>query len=326
MEKVCEIMKKKFLKLFIIIGLFVLSSCQSKYPQVAYTVYPIEFILNRLAKDKITYINISDGSLILRSELKPDFKDTLSKSNLLIYFGGLEPYFQSFGDEIEASKVPLLDITARTNIYQFNRFYKYSISEDDFIVKESKYYEDPIFNSIDIYSNDPYLWMDPIAMTSMAKQIKTWLNNMFPEQKPFFEENYQKLEIDLAHLDYEFQALKDRHSSIKIVTMTPSFGPWQQNYGIEIYPVILSKYGVVPTQQQLTLIKQRIAADEVKYIADEPNLPEDIKVIYDELVAELELTPISLHSVTFRTIQQIESNKDFIDIMYENLAALESIE
>ncbi len=319
-------MRKKIIGLILAILILGVSGCQNNLPHVAYTVYPIEFLLQRLAKDRIVYQNISDDSLILRGSLIVDYQKILKKSDLLIYFGGLEPFMLSYNAEIEATKVQLLDITARTNIYQFNRYYKHALNNTDFIVKEGPYYDGAEFNSIDIYSNDPYLWMDPIALTSMAKQIKNWLTSIYPEQKKFFETNYEKLEIDLALLDYEFQNLKHRDTAIKLVTMTPSFGPWQQNYGVEVYPVILSKFGALPTEQQLTLIKERIKDDGVHYIADEPNLPTDIRELYEALIIELDLKPIKLSSVTFRTMQQVESNKDFIDIMYDNLLALESLE
>lgn len=310
--------------IIIVLALLILTGCTSSKPKIAYTVYPVEFLLKEIAGDTIEYENISEGSMILRAKVKPNFKEVLSKSDLLIYFGGLEPYMQVYSKEIEESKVSLLDITARTNIYQFNRYTAVSISGSNTVFTETKYYENPIFNSIDVYSNDPYLWMDPLALTSMAKQIKEWLVNKYPEQTPYFEENYLKLEYELALVDTEYQQLKSKKH--RMVTMTPSFGPWQQNYHIEVYPVILSKYGVLPTTQQLNLIKQRILTDEVRYIVEEPNMPEDVKKLFDSLVTELNLTPIKLSNLATRTEEQIAANKDYIDIMYDNLLVLEGME
>ena len=80
--------------------------------------------------------------------------------------------------------------------------------------------------------------------------------------------------------------------------MTPSFGNWQKSYGIEVYPVILSKYGALPTKDQLEIIKKRIRNDHVRYMAMESNLPEDMVRLREKLIQELGLIPVELNNVS----------------------------
>ena len=70
--------------------------------------------------------------------------------------------------------------------------------------------------------------------------------------------------------------------------MTGSFGCWQKDYGFQVYPVCLSKYGAIPSAAELKIIKERIIKDNVQYIAYEPNLSEDMFNLLVELEDELE--------------------------------------
>ena len=105
--------------------------------------------------------------------------------------------------------------------------------------------------------------------------------------------------------------------------MTASFGNWQKTYGFEVYPVILSKYGVLPNETQLAAIKQRIIDDNVKYIVYEPNMTEDMIALFDELQEELGLTRVELSNLSSLTDEELNSGKDYLSIMYENLQVLE---
>jgi hypothetical protein len=70
-------------------------------------------------------------------------------------------------------------------------------------------------------------------------------------------------------------------------------------------------------------IKQRIVEDGVKYIVNEPNMTEDMKELYDQLVEELGLKTVELSNLSSLSVTQKSSNMDYLTIMYENLAQLE---
>ena len=125
-------------------------------------------------------------------------------------------------------------------------------------------------------------------------------------------------------MDADYQELWKQ--DIAFVSVTPSFGNWQKAYGVRVYPLILSRYGALPSATQLALIKERIKTDEVKLIVHEPNLSEDMEALYNEVKTELELTSIELHSLTFLTEQNLLDNKDYKTIMFENLDVLEGLQ
>ena len=107
--------------------------------------------------------------------------------------------------------------------------------------------------------------------------------------------------------------------------MSASFGNWQKAYGFQIYPVCLSKYGALPSETELEIIKQRIIDDGVKYIAYEPNMTEEMTVLFNQLEDELKLTRVNLNNISSLTPSQLANNKDYLSLMYENLNVLENM-
>ena len=148
---------------------------------------------------------------------------------------------------------------------------------------------------------------------------------MYPVYEHIFDDNFDKLEVDLARLDADFQSLKEKTKKVSFVSMTPSFGNWQKSYGIEVYPVTLSKYGALPTKERLDIIKQRILKDHVRYMAMEPNLPKDMVELREELIQELGLIPIDLNNLSSLSKEDLDAGKDYLSIMYRNLETLNAI-
>ena len=107
--------------------------------------------------------------------------------------------------------------------------------------------------------------------------------------------------------------------------MTGSFGCWQKDFGFQVYPVCLSKYGALPSEEQLEAIKARIRNDNVVYIAVEPNLPEAMQELMAQLEEELGLKRVTLNNISSLTSAQMESGKDYMSLMYENLSILENM-
>jgi zinc transport system substrate-binding protein len=318
-------MKKKFLLLMASLLLMTtLSGCKTGKPIVGVTVYPIHYILQRLAEDKVDVIMFSQGTIIQRAKIIDDYAAKLKKINVFFRINQLESYYNVYRKEIEASGVKVVDLSINAALYNYRRYTIADVIGSEVTV-ESDYYKGDVFTKIDMYDKDPMVWMDPIAMTSMAQTVLDWLLKSYPEEAKFFNANFKKLESELARLDSEYQKLRKLKKHIAFVSMTPSFGNWQKNYGIEVYPVFLSRFGVYPSDAQLQAIKQRIQSDGVKYIALEENLPEDMKSLYDALKKELNLKEIKLHNIAFLSETDITGNKNYFTLMYENLDKLESI-
>ena len=307
-----------------VLALFLVSGCEEKNPSIATTVYPVQYLVERIGGDDVTVSNITENTMIQRAQIKSSFQDILKNSDALFYIGGLEPYMDLYVDDIRDTGVDMVDLATKSAIYKFERYTSTTI---DGITAgtEGPYYEGEEFANLDTYDADPMLWMDPVAMTSMASDIRDYLVQKYPQYKDIFDENYDALELDLARLEADFQAIPDGKMNISFVSMTPSFGNWQKSYGIKVYPVTLSKYGALPTSDQLAAIKKRIKSDHVRYIAIEQNLSEDMEKLQQQLIDELALIPVNLNNLSSISSEDKKASKDYLTIMYDNLKALESI-
>ena len=314
------------IKLFLVsvLALFLVSGCEEKNPSIATTVYPVQYLVERIGGDDVTVSNITENTMIQRAQIKSSFQDILKDSDALFYIGGLEPYMDLYVDDIRDTGVDMVDLATKSAIYKFERYTSTTI---DGITAgtEGPYYEGEEFANLDTYDADPMLWMDPVAMTSMASDIRDYLVQKYPQYKDIFDENYDALELDLARLEADFQAIPDGKMNISFVSMTPSFGNWQKSYGIKVYPITLSKYGALPTSDQLAAMKKRIKSDHVRYIAIEQNLSEDMENLQHQLIYELALIPVNLNNLSSISSEDKKASKDYLTIMYDNLKALESI-
>lgn len=314
------------IKLFLVsvLALFLVSGCEEKNPSIATTVYPVQYLVERIGGDDVTVSNITENTMIQRAQIKSSFQDILKDSDALFYIGGLEPYMDLYVDDIRDTGVDMVDLATKSAIYKFERYTSTTI---DGITAgtEGPYYEGEEFANLDTYDADPMLWMDPVAMTSMASDIRDYLVQKYPQYKDIFDENYDALELDLARLEADFQAIPDGKMNISFVSMTPSFGNWQKSYGIKVYPITLSKYGTLPTSDQLAAMKKRIKSDHVRYIAIEQNLSEDMEKLQQQLIDELALIPVNLNNLSSISSEDKKASKDYLTIMYDNLKALESI-
>ena len=314
------------IKLFLVsvLALFLVSGCEEKNPSIATTVYPVQYLVERIGGDDVTVSNITENTMIQRAQIKSSFQDILKDSDALFYIGGLEPYMDLYVDDIRDTGVDMVDLATKSAIYKFERYTSTTI---DGITAgtEGPYYEGEEFANLDTYDADPMLWMDPVAMTSMASDIRDYLVQKYPQYKDIFDENYDALELDLARLEADFQAIPDGKMNISFVSMTPSFGNWQKSYGIKVYPITLSKYGALPTSDQLAAMKKRIKSDHVRYIAIEQNLSEDMEKLQQQLIDELALIPVNLNNLSRISSEYKKASKDYLTIMYDNLKALESI-
>ncbi len=315
-------MKTLFKLLLITVLTLSLSACKLSQPNIGVTVYPVQYLVERIAQNKVTVTQLSEGKTITRAQIASDYETLLESLDVLFVFGNLEPYLSVYNEVLQNEGVAMVDLSSSASVYAFQRYDTNYISNTR-VTLESAYYEGAVFDHIDMYQNDPYLWLDPITMISVAGSIRDWLVTYYPEEKATFETNYEALALELARMDADYQELWNQETAF--VSVTPSFGNWQKSFGINVYPLILSRYGVLPTEDQLALIEARIQADGVQYIVHEPNLTEDMEELYQRVKDDLNLQSVEMHNIAFLTDANIENNKNYITLMWENLDALEGM-
>lgn len=317
-------MKKiyKIVLLFVVVS-FLLIGCSKPKIKIGYTVYPVKYLLEEIGKEKVETMAFSTNRMIVRSQLADNYQEVLKEVDSLFIMGELEPYMDIINQDIFDANTDIIDFSIKSGVFNFSRYTKVNVDNQVVDVKSS-YYENPIFDSVDKYNIDPYLWLDPITMTSMANQVRDYLVSVDPDSTDFYNENFETLKMSLAYLDANFLSLR-KEENFSFATMTPSFGIWQDNYNYTISPVILSRYGVLPTDQQLELIKVRLVSDNVKYLIIEENLDADVLELANQLTEDLDLEQVKLSNLAFRSQREIEADLNYLQIMNDNLTVLEDL-
>ena len=317
---------KKILKLICVLFMICqLSGCKIQAAKVCATNYPVYYLINRIGQSYVEPCNLSNNQLIQVAGISDTFEQDIDEAQVIFTISSLEPYYPIYNDEFARSTSKIIDLAHTSAIYKFNR-YTTTMVDNQQVVVESKYYDGDIFNQIDQYNSDVILWMDPISMMSMAKTIAETLSELYPEYEKDFMSRYDEIEIELATLDTEFQNIKLSQKEVSFVSVTPSFGNWQKSYGFKVYPLILSKYGALPSDNQLEIIIERIKRDGVKYIAHEENLTEEMEALYQKVKKECNLKEMKLNNISSISKTAEENNMNYISLMYENLSQIEAIE
>ena len=305
-----------------------MSGCTSVKHYISYTIYPVGYILNRIGGNKISTTSIQTNNMAQLAQMVENYDEILNDSIVLFHVGGLEPYMDIYDEEIKETDVDVEDLSTLNALYKYKR-YTPIIVDGKLNYIEGEYYESDIFAEVNTYDLDPFIWLSPIGMYSMAKDVKEYLSSNYFEESSYFNDNYEKLADELITLDAAYNALSlqliNQNQNIKFVSMTGSFGCWQKDYGFQVYPICLSKYGALPTDAQLEVIKQKIKDDDVKYIAYEPNMSEEMTLLFNQIEEELGLKRVTLHNISSLTSSQIESGKDYMSLMYENLSILQNM-
>ncbi|MFV0381394.1 MAG: metal ABC transporter substrate-binding protein [Breznakia sp.] len=321
-------MKHKITKISICLSLFcslwMLSACDTKKMSVCTTSYPVAFLVERIGTPQISACNISNNDTIQIAKPNEDFEKQLENAQTLIYISGMEPYFDVYADNIRSKNISYMDIASKLYLYPFGRYTNKPFADDDKPTQEM-YYQGDVFDAINVYKKDPAFWMDPMTMLSAAEVVRDFLVYLYPEYTDDFTVNFDELELELTRLDADYQLLEETAQNIAIASMSANFGYYQTAFGIQVYPVSISKYGALPNEMQLAIIKQKMMDENVRYIANEENLNEGMEQLYQELIEELGLIPVTLSNVSSLSDAQRKKNKDYLTIMYENLTVLEGL-
>ena len=90
---------KKLLAVMMMCAVLMMNSgCAVEKICVGYTIYPMQYVLERIAGNYIDIVDFSDGvNPIQVSSIASDYKDSLDKTTLILKIGDLEPYWMSRG-------------------------------------------------------------------------------------------------------------------------------------------------------------------------------------------------------------------------------------
>lgn len=249
------------------------------------SVYPIEYITNRLYKDNAIINSIYPNGIIVD-------KYTLTEKQLEDYGKADLFIFNGLSEEKNYIK-PMFDSNKHLKIIDATSSIEYNNEMEE-------------------------IWLDPSNFLMIAQNIKIGFEEYITNQYIIneIEENYKQLKIDVSSLDAKIQTMIENASDKRIVVTNDLF-KYLEKYNFEIISLDESDPSFY---KNMTTVKNMIAKGELKYIYSLKN-----ETINENITSLLEGTTVKIleiHPLSNLDESEKKAKKDYLSIMNENIELL----
>lgn len=169
---------------------------------------------------------------------------------------------------------------------------------------------------------DPHIWFDPLRAITMAENILHALIEQQPENEEYFQANFDALKADLEELDAAYQEAIDNSELSTILVSHAAYGYWEERYGLEQISVSGLSSSDEPSQQELATLISKAQEHNIDTILFETTATSSAAQVVQK---ELGLNILYLNHVATITDEDAKANKDYFDLMYENLDVLKKV-
>ncbi len=117
---------------------------------------------------------------------------------------------------------------------------------------------------IEIYKNDPHIWLSPRLVKIQVQNIYLALVKIDPENKDFYERNKNEYLAELDNLDLELKNSFSKIQNKKILVFHPAFGYLAREYGFEQIAIEID--GKEPSAENLAKIIDIAKKEKIRTI------------------------------------------------------------
>ncbi|WP_281242168.1 metal ABC transporter solute-binding protein, Zn/Mn family [Sediminibacillus halophilus] len=254
-------MKWKVILLLLFSGILLQAGCSlssSRYDDKAEhtiytTVYPIEYIMERLAGDFVEVTTIYPPGADAHS-YEPTAKTMtdIAEGDAFVYLGEeLETFASTTAEALQQEKVRLIGLAGYEELF-------HSESTDD----SDGDHAETARHGHNHGSHDPHVWLDPQRMQKMAIILEEQLMDIYPDREAVLQQNLSSLQKDLKKLDRQFTKSLSSSKHKEILVSHAAYGYWEERYGIKQIAVNGISNSSEPSQQDL--IKNYRTGEEAK--------------------------------------------------------------
>jgi len=299
------------IKHFVIIAVMLsfIMSCQAnkqnfkQKPLIFTSIYPIEFIVERLTEDFARSQSIFPPGVDAHT-YEPTIKDIMSiaEGEAFFFLGeGMEGSADKISQALHDSPVKIIEIAKYPEIF--------IDSMDD------QEHDDHSHGDF-----DPHIWFDPERMITLSEIVKDELNELFPEEHELIANNFHQLTEELVELDNQFQRRLQVKENPSIIVSHAAYGYWEHKYNIKQIPISGMSSTDEPSQKALAHLVEIANEQNIEYVLFEKTTSNRLATIVQE---EIDANALYIHNLETLLPEDIKQNKDYFSLMRENLNTLD---
>ena len=167
---------------------------------------------------------------------------------------------------------------------------------------------------------DPHVWLSIKNAKKQMESIKDALVKADEKNKAYYEENYEKYAKEFDALDAKYTQTLKPYSGKNIVVAHEAFGYLGKDYGISQLGIEGVFEDSEPDPAKMKEVIEFVKENKVKVIFFETLTSDKVS---KTIASETGATTDVLNPVEGLTKEEMDSGKDYLSIMEENLKALE---
>lgn len=340
-------MKKKILAMILVFGIFVTgcaknneksninsnnsnqtSQSENKDKETIYaSFYPIYNLTKQIAGDKFNVKSFTNLNTEVH-DFEPSAKDMadLSKAKVLFLNGaGLESWQEKIS---ESSKVEIVDTSKGINLIEnTHEDEKEDVDnhedneKDEDSEKEEHEHEDGEEHHHHHGAYDPHIWLSPKNGIIQAKNIAEKLSEIDPENKDYYEKNFEKIKKELEEIDKEYEKKLENKENKKFLVDHEAFSYLARDYGLIQVPLTS-----ITSTSETDAKTMKNAIDYVKkekitaIFYEKGESDKNVKTLADELSLDAK----AINTIEYASDDDLKNEKTYQELIRENFEIIES--
>ncbi|MGX2971800.1 metal ABC transporter solute-binding protein, Zn/Mn family [Helicobacter sp. T3_23-1059] len=230
-------------------------------PIISVSIAPVGYFVQKIAKNSVDInLIIPPNSDEHTLDFKPSVVANLQKS--AVYF--------TIGLEIEAiladkfKDIKIVDISEgiakMSDTHEHNHAHDSHSHKDSHAHKSNTHSHDSHTHS----RKDPHIWLDPILVKTIAKNIAKTLRKLYPQNAKFYAQNLADFEKELDSLHAQITQILSQSKHKKFIIYHPSLSYFALRYNLTQIPVEI--LGKEPKAKDLQAIINLAKKEQIRTI------------------------------------------------------------
>lgn len=166
---------------------------------------------------------------------------------------------------------------------------------------------------------DPHIWLSLRNMKVIAKNICDKVVEMDKDNETYYRENLAKVQNRLDDLDKKYSEQLQNAKIKSIITSHEAFAYLLKDYGLKQIPIENLTSDSEPNLAKMKEVIELAKNEGIKYVFYEELSENKVEeTIAKEIGGEVKM----LYTIEGQTEEQAKENKDYFELMEENLKAL----